>query len=504
MTVTSAPASAATAAATATAAGATEHVDVLVVGAGFAGLGLGIRLARETTHTFVIVERADSVGGTWRDNTYPGVACDIPSHLYSFSFRQKPDWSSVYAPGAEIRAYLGECAREEGLLPHLRLATELLHARWSDDDGRWHVSTTGGDFTARALVTAAGRLSEPRFPAIDGLDTFPGPRFHTSRWNHDVDLTGKRVGITGTGASAVQVLPGVADVAAEVVVFQRSAPYVVPRHDRDYSEAEKTAFAGDPQLLDDSRSEIFRRAEETFPSRLGREPQLGAQRALWRNHLEAQIADPALREALTPDYEIGCKRVLVSNDYYPALGRPNVYLENAALTSFDGRTATASNGRSHDLDVLVFATGFHSTRQPYADRIAGRGGELLSAHWANGMTAYASTVVHGYPNLFIIDGPNASLGHNSAIHMIETQLAYVLGALEHLSGHPDAALDVRADAEAAYTDAIDAAAAETVWLTGGCRSWYVDDRSRRLTLLWPGYALTFREANGRFDAAPFG
>ncbi|RFA13268.1 4-hydroxyacetophenone monooxygenase [Subtercola boreus] len=483
---------------------APERVDVFIVGAGFAGLGLGIRLARETAHTFVIAERSDSVGGTWRDNTYPGVACDIPSHLYSFSFRQKPDWSSVFAPGPEIRAYLEECAREEGLLPHLRLGSELLHAEWKGADGRWLITTTTGRYSARALVTAAGRLSEPRIPATPGLDTFEGPHFHTSRWNHDVDLRGMRVGITGTGASAVQVLPALAAEASEVVVFQRSAPYVVPRGDRRYSDAEKALLAGDPQLLDDSRNAIFWKAEQTFPSRLGRQPDLDAQRARWQNHLDAQVDDPALREALTPDYEIGCKRVLLSDDYYPTLALANVHLENSALASLDASRATAASGRTHDLDVLIFATGFHSTRQPYAERIAGRAGELLSEHWADGMTAYASTVVHGFPNLFIIDGPNASLGHNSAIHMIETQLEYVLGALEHLAGHPDAALEVSAEAEVAYTADIDAAAAQTVWLTGGCRSWYVDDRSHRLTLLWPGYAHTFRERNGRFDARPFG
>jgi cation diffusion facilitator CzcD-associated flavoprotein CzcO len=480
-----------------------HHVDVFIVGAGFAGIGLGIRLAREGAHTFVIAERSDGVGGTWRDNTYPGVACDIPSHLYSFSFRQKSDWSGVFAAGPEILAYLEECVRNEGLQPHLRLGAELLAAEWDDADGRWNIVTTAGDYTARALVTAAGRLSEPRVPATPGLAGFDGPVFHTSRWNHGVDLGGRRVGITGTGASAVQVLPHLAEQAAEVVVFQRSAPYVVPRNDRRYSDDEKALFGTEPQRLDDSRTAIFWKAEETFPSRLGREPDLGAQRALWRNHLENQIDDPALRLVLTPDYELGCKRVLVSDDYYPALTRPNVHLENSALSALDGNRAVAASGRSHDLDVLIFATGFHSTRQPFAERIAGRFGTLLSEHWSNGMTAYASTVVHGFPNLFIIDGPNASLGHNSAIHMIETQVEYVLGALSHLAGHPDAVLDVSAHAEASYTADIDAAAAGTVWLTGGCRSWYVDDRSQRLTLLWPGYAHTFRERNGRFDPDPF-
>jgi cation diffusion facilitator CzcD-associated flavoprotein CzcO len=474
-------------------------LDLLIVGAGFAGLGMGIRLAREGTASFLILERADEVGGTWRDNDYPGVACDIPSHLYSFSFRRKPDWSRVFAPGAEIQDYLRECAREEGLLPRIRFGTDAREMRWDDERELWVVTTNGETYIARNLVVAAGRLSEAKVPAIAGLDGFPGPAFHSSRWDHSVALDGKRVALIGTGASAVQLLPHLAERAAEVVVFQRSAPYVVPRRDRAYSDAEKRLFSLDPEALERTRSEFFWNAEEGFAQRIGVPERIEALRELALGQLAAQIPDAALRERLTPDYEIGCKRVLISSTFYPALSQEHVVLEASALARIDGSTAVAESGAAYEVDVVVFATGFESTQPPFARRLAGRGGELLSDHWSEGMTAFASTVVSGYPNLFVIDGPNASLGHNSAIYMIETQVDYILGALVHQAENGYAVLEVAAEAERDYTDEIDRMSGATVWLGGGCSCWYVDERSHRLTLLWPDFAHRFREKNGRFD-----
>ncbi|WP_022900383.1 flavin-containing monooxygenase [Humibacter albus] len=481
------------------------EVDTLIVGAGFAGLGLGIRLRRRAEETgaaasFLILERAHDVGGTWRDNVYPGVACDIPSHLYSYSFRTKPDWSHVYPSGAELQEYLRECAREEGVLPHLRFGETVTDARWDADAGRWLVTTPRGSYRARALVSAVGRLSEPRVPGIKGLHTFTGRVLHTAAWDSSLALRDKRVGLVGTGSSGVQLLPYLAREAAHVTVFQRSAPYVVPRGDRAYTLEEQERFT-DPLERQRMRDEIFWQAESAFPQRLGEPEAIGQLHDRARVHLESQVADPALRAALTPDYEIGCKRVPLSDEFYPALTRPNVTLEASALERVDGTTAIAGSGARHDLDVLVFATGFHAARPPFADLVTGRDGIRLAEHWAQGMRAYASIVVAGFPNLFVLDGPNASLGHNSAIYMIEAQLDYVLGALDHLE-RTDAPLEIPRAAEDAYLAALDAAAADTVWLSG-CTSWYVDERSGRLTLLWPGYAHTFRERNGTFDAAVF-
>ena len=479
------------------------ELEVAILGAGFGGLGLGIQLARRGFTSFLILERAADIGGTWRDNTYPGVACDIPSHLYSFSFRQKHDWSHVFPSGSEILAYLRECAREEGLLPHLRLKTEVLDARWIEALERWQITTTRGVCTARVLVAAAGRLSDAKIPRIDGLESFSGDVFHSSRWDHSVTLEGKRVGVVGTGASSIQIVPAVTKAAAKVVVFQRSAAWVVPRPDRSYSAAEQRLFSSDTTSLDDSRAQIFAQAEEAFDERLGIPEKIDALRSRAALNLEAGVPDLELRARLTPDYEIGCKRVLLSNEYYPALSASHVTVETSALAAVTGTTAIAASGITHDLDVIVLATGFHTTRPPFADRILGKSGVRLSEHWSNGMTSFASTVVHDFPNLFVIDGPNASLGHNSAIYMIETQIDYILGALDFREANGGVVLEVTHAAEQEYTRMLDKMSRSTVWLTGGCTSWYVDDRSERLTLLWPGPARTFRETNGSFNPSAY-
>jgi len=474
-----------------------EAVDTVIVGAGFAGIGAGMRLSRLGETSFVVLERASAVGGTWRDNVYPGVACDIPSHLYSFSFAPKADWSQFFARGSEIQDYLLDCARE--IESHLRLDTDVLEMRWLAADERWSVRTSTGSFRCRTLVVAAGRLSEPRMPEIAGLDSFPGPVFHSSRWRSDVDLAGKRVGVVGTGASAVQLVPEVAAVAGSVVLFQRTAPYVVPRDDAEYSEPEILNFRKQPAAREALRSELFWAMESGFAARVGTPGYIDELRALARGHLEGQVADPALRAALTPGYEIGCKRVLLSNDFYPALARDTVTLEPSALAAVDGTTATAASGTGHELDVLVFATGFVSTRPPFALRVFGRDGVSLAHTWRDGMVAYNSTTVHGFPNLFVIDGPNASLGHNSAIVMIEAQIDYLLAAL-----HDEAeVLEVSLDAQNDYVAELDARAASTVWLAGGCESWYVDERSGRLTLLWPDFAYAFRDRLAAFDRGAY-
>ncbi len=480
--------------------GAGLDVDVAVVGAGFAGIGTALRLARRGRESFVVLERGDDVGGTWRDNTYPGVACDVPSQLYSFSFAPSARWTHVFAPGHEVQEYLRACARE--VAAHLRLRTEVLQARWDAAGSRWHLVTSTGPVRARVLVLAAGRLTEPRLPDLPGLAGFDGPVFHTARWDHGVDPAGRRVAVVGTGASAVQVVPRLAERAAALTVFQRSAPWVVPRGDRAYSPAERAAFAADPGRAAAERAEVFAQMEQGIEARRAVPAAVAALRGRALAHLAAQVADPALRAALTPDYEVGCKRVLLSDEFYPALQRPGVALVPAALERLEGRTAVGADGSRHEVDVLVLATGFSSTRQPYARRVVGRTGTLEQA-WSAGMVSHASTVVHGFPNAFVLDGPNASLGHNSAVHVIESQIGYLLGALDHLA-RTGGVLEVGAGAQAAYTADIDRMARDSVWLRGGCSSWYVDARSGRLTLLWPDTAEEFRRRNGTFDPAPFG
>lgn len=464
---------------------------VAVVGAGLAGLGLAIRLRRAGESDFVVLERADEVGGVWRDNVYPGVACDIPSHLYAYSFRPKDDWSRVFAPGAEILDYLRKAAAEEGVVPHVRFGTALEAAAWDTRVGRWRLDTSDGPLEAEVLVLAAGRLTQPRLPDVPGLERFAGRAFHSSQWAPE-PLAGLRVGVVGTGASAVQLLPHVAAEAAHTVVFQRTPAWVLPRGDRAYA-------AGEPRP---GRAELAAEAERLFDARLAGSDAARAlsERAL--AHLAGQVTDPALRARLTPAYDIGCKRAVFSDDYFPALQRPDVTLEDSALARVEDGRAVAAGGAAYDLDVLVFATGFETARQPYADLVAGLGGTTLAEHWRDGMSSHASTVVSGFPNLFILDGPNATLGHHSAIEIIEAQLDYVLGALDHLArdGRP---LEVSAAAEEAYTALIDRLAARTVWLQGGCDSWYLDPRSGRVVLLWPERVSEFRRINGTFDAEPY-
>ncbi|MFF0630904.1 flavin-containing monooxygenase [Nocardia sp. NPDC004151] len=481
-----------------TAAPAPEEVDVLIVGAGFAGIGMGIQLARRGRESFVIIEQAEDVGGTWRDNRYPGVACDIPAHLYSFSFLPNPRWSRVFAEGAEIHDYLRSCVKQEALEPYLRLNCALEQAEWLEAEERWRIRTSQGEFSAANLVIATGRLTEPKIPPIANLTEFRGRRWHSARWNPKVSLVGKRVGLVGTGASAVQILPRLAGEASEVVVFQRSAPYVLPRGDRFYTPDELAGFAADPQSITALRDELFAEAELSIAARRRRHPEIDllSRRAL--DHLAAQVRDPELRRRLTPDYEIGCKRILFSDEYYAALQQDNVRLESTELTRISDGLAIAASGQAHDLEVLVFATGFNATRPSIAKRIHGRT-SLLSERWSNGMAAHASTTVDGFPNMYVLDGPNAALGHNSAIYVIETQIDYVLSAFDHLAAVPDTVLEVTPEAVESSMADIENRARDTVWTQGRCTSWYRDEQTGRVTLLWPDSAESFRQSNGAFD-----
>lgn len=481
-------------------------VDVAIIGAGFAGVGAAIALERGGRGDFLVLERANGLGGTWRDNTYPGVACDIPSHLYSYSFMPNPEWSRVFAPGAEIREYLEDLVDRVGVRDRMRLGTTMRTARWEESAGTWRLEADGPDgafeIEARALVLAAGRLTEPRIPDIPGLAEFSGPVVHTARWDDGLELDGRRVAVVGTGASAVQIAPELAR-RAHVTVFQRTPAWVLPRGDRAYTDAERRRFAEDPELVGAIRQEAYLAGESMIPQRLGDLDALDWAQARALAHLTAQVPDPALRAALMPDYEIGCKRAVFSDEWYPAIARGAIELEASALVAAEGGVLVAASGARHEVDAVVLATGFHTTRQPYARLVAGEAGTTLDEHWAQGMTSVASTMVSGFPSLFILDGPNASLGHNSSLLMIEAQLDYLLAALEHRDRSGGAPLRPSARAEAEYTAWIDAAAASTVWLTGGCRSWYVDDRSGRLTLLWPDSVAAFRAHGARFDPAHF-
>ena len=481
-----------------------RSVEILVVGAGFAGLAVTRALHRAGRHDLLVIDRGTSVGGTWRDNTYPGVSCDVPSHLYCLADRPNPDWSTTFAPGAEIQAYLQRVAAESDLHERLLLDTRMLAADWDGSARRWLVRTSRGVIRARVLILACGRLTEPRIPDLPGLESFDGPSFHTARWDHSVSYDGRRVAVVGTGASAVQVLPELARTAAQVVLFQRSPAWIVPRGGRAYSPAERASWRAHPESLERVRAKLHAEGEARFAARSGDPAAAGAARRIALEHLTDQVSDPLLRARLTPRYAFGCKRVLLSDTFYPAVASRRVTLEPSALVGVQDGELVAADGGRYAADVLVFATGFATTRQPYADLVTGELGHSLAQHWSAGMTSFASTVVAGFPNLFVLNGPNASLGHTSSVLMSEEQSGYVVRALAEQDRRPDRVLRTTPAAEQAYTAEIADAAARTPWLTGGCHNWYVDERSGRLTLLWPGTVRAFRDRLAATDGSEFG
>ena len=483
------------------------HTDTIIVGAGFAGIGLGAKLRRAGYTNFVVLERAGDLGGTWRDNTYPGVACDVPSHVYSFSFRPSPSWSRRFAEGQEIHHYLRWVADEEGVSRHIRFGADA-RAIWCDERAvLWRLTTSEGEFSARVLVLAAGRLSEPKLPPVPGLHLFAAGSdrayMHSARWDHEVPLEGRRITIVGSGASAIQLVPELAAVASELTVMQRSAPYVVPKRDREIPLAERSMFTRVPEAMRRVREGWFWQQEQVFAQRalVGSEAETARRAAL--AYLEAEIADPALRSRLTPGYEIGCKRVLLSDSYYRAFTRTNVRLIDSPLASLEASELIAKDGRRAQADVSVFATGFQSAHQPYAQRVFGADGVRLCDEWAEGMYGHASISVPGFPNMFVMNGPNAGLGHNSAIVMLETQIGYIVQALDYQTATGVEILEVRRDRADDYATKIATMSANTVWMRGGCESWYRDPRNGKLTLLWPGSTMSFREAAGRFDARDY-
>jgi cation diffusion facilitator CzcD-associated flavoprotein CzcO len=475
------------------------HVNTFVVGAGFGGLGLAIRLAQRGDRDFLVIDRGQDVGGTWRDNTYPGAACDVPSQLYSFSFAPNPTWSRSFSPQPEIQAYLRRVAADAGVLDHFRLGATFDDATWDSDANLWRINTSLGSLTADVLVTASGGLSEPRMPDIDGLDSFHGETFHSARWNHEYDLTGKRVAIIGTGASAIQIVPEIAGKVAHLDVYQRTAPWVVPRRDREYTGVEKLGFKYLPALQKVYRTGIYWGRELLVPGFTVNTKLAAPAKRMALANIAKSVTDPAMREALTPTFEIGCKRILISNDWYPALTRDNVELVTDGIVKITPNGIVTHDGIEREVDVLIVATGFHTTEQPISEHITGRAGATMAEHWArDGMAAYKGTTVHGFPNLFQIVGPNTGLGHSSMVFIIESQIAYILDALDTMRTSNLTALEPKQPVQQRWNEDLQRRLRRTVWNTGGCQSWYLDAHGRNTTL-WPRSTFTFRRLLSRFD-----
>jgi cation diffusion facilitator CzcD-associated flavoprotein CzcO len=477
----------------------TESTDVLIIGTGFAGLGMAIRLEQSGLSDFLILERAGDVGGTWRDNRYPGAACDVESHFYSFSFEPNPNWSHMFARQGEIFSYIQGVVEKHQLRPRIRFDATVAKARYDEATARWDVETADGrKFSARVLVAGCGGLSRPVVPDIAGLDAFEGVKFHSARWNGDYAFEGKRVGVIGTGASSIQIVPELAKRAEKLFVFQRTPPWVMPRPDREITEREKSVFRRAPALQALRRSAIFWR-RELYALGMIADPRimkLGEKLALQNMH--RSIKDPELRMRLTPRYVMGCKRILLSNDYYPALARPNVELVTDPIDRVTAHGVLGASGTERGLDALVLATGFEAADQLAPFEIRGRGGKNLDDAWREGFEAYRGTTIAGFPNFFMIVGPNTGLGHGSMIYMIEAQIQYILQGILKMRARGFDTVEVKREAQRSYNDDLQKKLDKTVWSRGGCSSWY-KTKTGKITTLWPGFMWQFQRLLRDFD-----
>jgi cation diffusion facilitator CzcD-associated flavoprotein CzcO len=464
---------------------------IIIIGSGFAGLCMAIRLKQAGHHDFLILEKNDDLGGTWRDNRYPGCACDVPSHMYSFSFDLNPGWSRMFAPQQEIWEYMRRCAAKHGLTAHIRYGCAVERMEWDDSTGRWRIATAAGEaYTARAIVSGIGALHVPSIPELPDADRFTGVAFHSAQWDRSCDLTGKRIAVIGTGASAIQFIPEIANDAAQVHVFQRTPPWIHPRPDFEIPPAVRATFAAVPVTMRAFRDGLYWLLEARALGFAVHPSLMAPLQRIAERHIERQIADPALRAKVTPDYTIGCKRILLSSDYYPALTRPNVDLVTAPVTRITETGLACADGSSYEVDVIIYGTGFKTVEAVAELNVAGRDGAKLQDVWRGGIEAYHGITVAGFPNFFLLLGPNTGLAHNSVVFMIESQVQHVMSCLRLLARQRGDTIEVRASALRHFNDGIQRRLGRAVWSEGGCTSWYLDaDGVNRA--LWPGFSFEY-------------
>jgi cation diffusion facilitator CzcD-associated flavoprotein CzcO len=464
--------------------------DTLIIGAGFTGLGAAIKLKQAGVEDIVIVERSDRVGGTWRDNTYPGIACDIPSLLYSFSFVKNPSWSRAYPTGGEICAHIEDLTDQFGLRQLIRFDTEITGLSFAEDTGVWTATTKGRKrFQARTVVLASGPLADHKFPEIRGIDTYQGQKVHSAEWDHDYDFAGKRVAVIGTGASAVQIVPELVKTAEFVKIFQRTPGWVIPRLDTKMPAAVQSLFAKVPATQEFARQVLFWGHEASATALVWKSPLSSVVARVGKAHLRRAVADPWLRRQLTPDFTPGCKRMLVSSDYYPALQRDNCKLIDWPIATLSPAGIRTSDGVEHHLDAIVFATGYdvHLSGPPFP--VSGLGGRSLQQDWSGHAQAYKSASAHGYPNLFFMCGPNSGPGHNSLLVFVEGQLDYLVAGVSAILRNDLRYLDVREDIQHAYNEQIQRRLSRTTWMSG-CNSWYLTDDGFNASM-YPGFATQY-------------
>ena len=475
---------------------------VAIVGAGFSGLGMAIRLKQDGIDDFFILERADELGGTWRDNTYPGCQCDIPSHMYSYSFAPNPDWSRMYAMQPEIRAYLERVADEHDVRPHIRFEHELLGAAWDDDDKRWRLETSQGPMSADVLVTALGGLSEPAQPDIPGLDDFGGTIFHSAQWAHDHDLSGERVAVIGTGASAVQLVPEIQPRVGRLSLFQRTAVWVLPSVDRPMTKFERQLFRRLPAAQRGLRGLIYLMLEGTVVGTIRNRHILELGQRIAERHLEKQVPDPELRAKLTPSYTLGCKRITASDTYFPALTQPNAEVVTDPIAEVTQNGIKTADGTLRELDTIILATGFQVLDNPGFAAIRGRDGRSLLETWEGSPRAYLGTTVPNFPNLFFLVGPNSAGGFNSIIFTSESHINYVAECLREMDRAGVAAVEVRPEAYENFNRETERRLSESVWNAGGCASWYLDENGRNC-VWWPDFMWRLWQRTRRFDRGSY-
>lgn len=481
----------------------TADLSILIIGSGFSGLGMGIALRSAGIESFVILEKANSVGGTWRENHYPGCACDVQSHLYSFSFEPNPDWTRMFAPQTEIQSYLHRCTEKYGLMAHILFGAEVAGAHYDEAARLWTVTTTDGrQIRARILISGMGGLSTPAIPDLPGLSGFSGKAFHSAEWRHDYDLKGKRVAVIGTGASAIQFVPQIQKRVAQLDLYQRTAPWIMPKPDRPIGRLERWFYRSIPQLQRCYRSAIYWLLEIRV---LGfiihpRLMKLAERKA--RAHLNDQVRDHALRAKLTPSFTFGCKRVLISNDYYPSLVQPNCAVIPQPIREVRAKSIVTDDGIERPVDCIIYGTGFKAQDPLPRGLIHGRNGVDLLDAWAQGPEAFKGTTVTGFPNLFLLVGPNVGLGHSSMVYMIESQVAYILDAIRQMQQNRWRTVEVRTECQQGYNQRLQNRLKDAIWSSGGCKSWYLSNEGKN-TALWPGFTFEFRHELRRFEVSDY-
>ena len=481
----------------------TSMVTTLIIGSGFSGLAVAALLDRAGIRDWLILERGAEIGGTWRDNTYPGCACDIPAPLYSYSFAQNPHWTELFARQPEILDYLLAFVEGRGLRSRISTGCDVASARWDERTGMWDVRTTQGEsYRSRFLISAVGLLHRPKIPPIHGIEGFRGELFHSARWNHVYDLRGKKVVVVGTGASAVQFVPAIAAQVSSMVVFQRTPAWILPKHNRVFNQCHQLLAKLLPPYRWYHRAKLYWVHEQRASGFIDVTAINGKTVSYALRNLERGIDDPELRAALTPNYALGCKRLVISSDFYPALRRPNVELVAEGVAEFYPGGVIDSSGRRIEADCVILGTGFDAQDALTEMKLVGRGGRTLADVWARGMTAYLGTVVPSFPNFFIMMGPNTGLGHNSQIVMIEAQARYIVRAIRK-ARRSRRSIEVRSDVANSFASWLDGRMASTVWNAGGCTSWYLDSRSGKNTLLWPSTTIDFLKRTARVRASDY-